>query len=71
MMTTTSAFGPSSIRNSLIQDTPAHAQIAQSQSIENTISPQDKLHLLQQAIADFSAKKITKEQFQVISDSLR
>ena len=67
MMTTTSAFGPSGVRSKLI----APQDLTQGQPVRQPDNSAQKLELLQKTIQDYTDGKITKEQFEVISNSLK
>jgi len=66
-MTTSSAFGISNNQRTLIQGEPSQVQ---SPRQEQVVVDQ-KAVLLKKAVDDYTAGKITKEQFETISKALK
>jgi phage gp29-like protein len=73
MMTTTSAFGLSNVRNNLINPVqPPVNTVSNEQILAEQVNNQTKkLEMLQNAITDLKDKKITQEQFNTIAESLK
>lgn len=66
MMTTTSTFGPSNVRNKFI-----HGDNPPVQPTQNTPAALTKDQLLAKTIEEYKQGTITKEQFEVITASLK